>query len=337
MKALVVHIGYPKTATTSIQLNLLAALHSAGKIEYLNHLNKESDYLGPFYCRNVLNYVMSGEYTMDVEKELNELKKIDSDISVVSNENISFFCENFSWAYSSGKAVDNVQRLKEVFKDIFDEVKILMTLRCQLTMIPSFYTQQYFSIIGEQPKFKDYGNWITENFGNERSLENLIFNYAEMYKAYKDSFGAENVYVLLFEDLKKDKRTSYGLLGQVFNVSIEFVYNTMVNASQNISKKGKESLYVDNPTLEKVIKNNVKLTLKKILPEDTIVTVGRLFKKLIPVSLLNKQINKKVEVRALTAEEMLYLQSRFCDSNKKLADELSLDSKKLKEYGYILS
>lgn len=337
MKTLIVHIGYPKTATTSIQLNLLAGLYSEGKIEYINHLNKEVDYAGHFYCRNVLNYIMGGEYTTDVATELEELKKIDANVSVISNENISFFCENFSWAYSSGKAVNNVQRLKEVFEHIFDEVKILMTLRCQLTMIPSFYTQQYFSIIGEQHKFKDYGSWINENFGDEMSLENLMFNYAEMYKTYKDSFGVENVYVLLFEDLKKDKITSYGLLSQVLNVPIEFIYDTLDNASRNMSKKDKGSLYVDNPTFEKVVKNKVKSTLKKILPEQKIVLIGRLLKNLIPSSILNKELNKKVEIRGLTVQEVVYLQNRFCESNKKLAEDLDLDNNKLKEYGYLLS
>lgn len=335
MKTLLVHIGYPKTATSSIQLNLLADLHRSGEIEYLNHLNKEVDFMGSFYCKNILHYIMSGKYSAGFDLEIEKLRHLNASLSVISNENISFFCEDFSWAYSSGRAVENVQRLKEVFEDLFDEVKIVMTLRNQLTMIPSFYTQQYFSIIGEEPKFKNYETWIKSNFGKDIPSNKLIFNYLEMYRAYTRFFNIDDIHVLLFEDFKNDKEVIYTRLSILLGVSLNYVYDIMESRSQNISKKGKGTLYVDSPTLEKVIKNKIKQTFKKVLSEDKIVLIGRFFKKMIPIAMLNKQVDAQVEIRGLTPEEITYIQNRYSESNQSLMQEAGLDETKLLEYGYI--
>nr|WP_319569934.1 hypothetical protein [uncultured Draconibacterium sp.] len=333
MKKLILHIGYPKTATTTFQLNLFAQLHKEGKIEYLNHLNKSTDYLGDYYCKNIISYILTGTRNDEYLDELELLKSIDQKVVVISNENLSFFSENFSWAYSNSKAINNIKRIKNVFQNIFD-IEIIMTIRSQITMIPSFYTQQYFNIIEEVPKFKNFDRWFTENF-HEKSCNDVIFNYNSLYNSYKKEFGENNIHVLLFEDLKENKNRICQQLSDIFDITPKIILEAIEGKAQNISKRSNALMYVDNPSLEKLLKIKIKYLLNRVFSRQSTVVIGRAIKKLIPKKLLSIELKKDLAIGELTSENINYIYDLFENENRSIGQNLNIDNQTLLNYKYL--
>ena len=163
MKKLIIHIGNLKTATTTLQDNVFYELYKSGKIEYLNHTNDKTQNFGSYYCKNIIQYITGQSNNINnvaFKNELNNLKKIDNEITLLSNENISLYYNNMSWSQLNSSAIINSKKIKELFQPIFDEIKIIYSIRTQETLIPSFYTQCFAQITGENPKYKDFKFWI---------------------------------------------------------------------------------------------------------------------------------------------------------------------------------
>ena len=71
--------------------------------------------------------------------------------------------------------------------EYFDSIEIIMTIRSQKTIIPSYFTQEYFNIIHETPNFKDIGKWLKENFNEQIKDDDLIF--IDMIQSILDLLG----------------------------------------------------------------------------------------------------------------------------------------------------
>lgn len=77
MKKLIIHIGYHKTATTTLQMNLFTLLHDKGYIEYLNHTNLIDDNLEQFNVKNIVDFILGSKIKKnEIKDELNSLKSI---------------------------------------------------------------------------------------------------------------------------------------------------------------------------------------------------------------------------------------------------------------------
>lgn len=316
MCKLIIHIGYPKTATTSFQKGLFSELHNQGKIEYLNHLNKEVDFLGDIYCRDIVKYCTHGVKGSNYDNELKDIKNISKGISILSNENLSVFNDNFNWANYSN-ANNNANRIFEVFNEIFDEVHILISIRSQQTLIPSYYYQVYNHIIAERPLYKDARKWINDNFIDKLD-EDRLFNFNSCYDKYVSIFGLKYVKVILFEDLKYNQNKVIDIVSNLLDMKkekIEIIINSMI--SENVTEKHIDLVKskTENYTLYSFLFSPIIRLIKNYLPTKLVHYLSNIRILFLVKNALNLRLNKTYKIKIIDKENISKIAERYKNEN----------------------
>ncbi len=337
MKKLIIHIGYPKTATTSLQLNLFGQLKEDEKIEYLNHVNRKETYLGDFYCKNIIQSILSNDYDkIKLRKELKGLDSIRKDISIISAETISTVFPELSFARLSSDGKRNAKKLKDLLKPYFDTIEVLIGIRSQQTMIRAVYKQWYHLIIGENPKYADLDKWLKANFNYSKSDESVIFNYETLIQEYVNIFGKDNVNILVYEDLISDKPFFYKKISEMLNVNEHYVKGCMEKNIQNKSKVLENGIIqIEKATLGQKITKPFRHFFKKSMNDDLFNKTKLFYRALIPDSIRDKPVGAKIIIRRLTNEEELFIYNRFKKPNLELVQKFGLNLNKMKSYRYI--
>jgi len=335
MKKLIIHVGYAKTATTSLQLNLFSSLRQEGKLEYLNHLNRNVPYLGGVYCKNIISYITGMGELIACEEELKKISEIEHDISIISAETLSTFCEGFTWDNLNSCASQNAVRIKNILSPYFDEICIIMTVRAQVTLIPSAYAQWYTQIKSTL-KTTTLSQWLNDTFLKNKDDNELIFNFHHMYTAYSQAFGYENVNVLIYEDLKYDKVRFYKQLARLLKITPDKLESLLETGVKNKTlNTGSNKLVTEAPTFSDIFLSSVRPPLKKLLPRRIFKPLRSAYLVSIGQVLSSVKVKTEISIDNLTENEQRAIQQRFKSSNLKLGKKLNLDLAKLEQYGYL--
>lgn len=335
MKKLIIHVGNLKTATTTLQENLFFELQNRGEIEYLNHTNDETRKFGSYFCKNIILYLTGQMDNFDKKtfnNELESLKSIKKDITLISNENISLFYNNMAWDDLDSTAIKNGKKIMELFSPLFEEIKIIYSIRAQDTLLPSFYAQYYSKITGEKRKYRDIGKWLEDNIFKQNN-QKVLFDFNRFYEGYCLIFEKKNVFVLIYEDLINDFDGYCDRMEQIFSIHNSVIKDQLKIKPQNITTKTS-----NGETL--VEKSNVSYWLtmyfRKFLKNTILFSSAKEFYYfLIPTILRDFKIGNRRKIRNLNDEEIQVIHQIFRRSNQKLIDTLGLDKKKMKEYNYI--
>jgi len=335
MKKLIIHIGYMKTATTSLQLNLFSSLKQEGRLEYLNHLNRKDSNFGDVYCGNIIAYITGLGGREKCNEELKSLKNITHDITIISNENISLYCKGFTWNKFNSNASLNAMRIKNILSPYFDEIYIIMTIRAQMTLLPSFYAQTYKHIKSIH-KITTLSQWLNDTFSKNKDDNELMFNFDQMYAAYSQCFGYENVNVLIYEDLKYDKVRFYKQLATLLNTTPDKLESLLEKSVKNKTlNSGSNKLVTEAPTFSDVFLSYIRPPLKKLLPKQLFKQLRSAYLATIGQVLSAVKVKTEICIDNLTEDEKRTIQQRFKASNLNLAKKLNLDVARLKQYGYL--
>ncbi|MDI3527885.1 MAG: hypothetical protein PWR03_2069 [Tenuifilum sp.] len=171
---IIVHIGYPKTATTWFQESLFPNVvnHRFVSWKEANELLLSSDCFNfeSTYVRSLLLY-----------NEKNNLIIISEFFSTAINSGFNYGYFSFGISHK--------------IKLAFPEAKILIFIRRQQSLIASAY-QQYVKNGGTF----GFRRWLYS--GEVFRFEHLF--YDNLISHYKKLFGDDSVYVYLFENLKED-------------------------------------------------------------------------------------------------------------------------------------
>ena len=145
----------------------------------------------------------------------------------ISNENLSF-----NWH----GGVDSSEKAKRLLEIFGKGTKIVMVVRRQKELLESLYKECIrFGYTGE---FVDFLKYIWQ-FKFKNFFED--FHYNKMYSLYQGLFGAENVKVVFFEDLKFGQSEFLRSLSHVLEVddiitSIGHNYNKMLSDEALLAK-----------------------------------------------------------------------------------------------------
>lgn len=241
MKKLIVHIGYPKTATSSLQLNVFTTLMKKGEIEYLNNLEKGSPDHGTFLTRRTIAYILGQDLNANWQEEVEKFSNITKEISVLSDETLSHSSEQYCTVASRSGAVRNAKKVQRIFTPYFDSIEILMTVREQSSMTLSQYTQEYYNLCNYNPDWTNFEVWFSDTFSKNTLSQGQFLDYHAMYMAYATCFGKENIHVIVYEDLLKDKNHFYHRLAQIFCVNSSEIKDLFESSIQNKTKQNKTS------------------------------------------------------------------------------------------------
>ena len=279
MTRVLIHLGLPKTATTSIQHNVFQKLHDQGKIHFLG---KNLDYRDKAGKVVIHNY--TGKFIRDaVEEKISLvdgrellLKHLDSTkLNVFSDEGIMI-------AYPGQvnlplkKKIENLKKVLEGY-----DVNVVLTLRNPVDYFYSLYVQLYpdfYSQIKELNTFEKYTQKLLSD------VDNILFE-SFFYDAYlpllNEKFDFELTY---FEDLGQDKVSAYQIWAKVLNVGF-YEFKSLfeqehLNKKQKTGKGTKKlfsfkfietavrNLLVDMPLAFKIVKKvyiffNMRMLLNK--------------------------------------------------------------------------
>jgi|GEM_PF-559234 len=179
-----IHVGDYKTGTSWWQ-KMVWPLHP--EICYVdNPKHKEIVRL-----RHCLTDSRDLDFDTDALREAfaNALGGIDS-----TNKKRVMCCEALSGNYPTG---DHAKRIAERLHAVFGDVKILLVIREQLSMLKAIYSQ-YVKIGGTLP----FEAFVYDPIVPLGMIEKL--KYHKIIAAYEDLFGKSNVFVGLFEEFKSD-------------------------------------------------------------------------------------------------------------------------------------
>jgi len=180
------HIGYPKTATTFLQLCIFREL-------------KEVHYIrGPFFS-TVFGKIFSSGINKKETRELQMgiAQKIQNKRNLISDEGIVVCGKLFERPEKSLKHI--LKKLRALFAPNF-KIKIILGVREFDGMVASLYKQYV----------QEGGLWTQEQFVKDTDTKR--YEYPGSVKLINDLFGKENVFIYHFEELVKDKKRVVGCI-----------------------------------------------------------------------------------------------------------------------------
>ena len=319
---LILHIGYPKTATTTLQNKLFYNLDK--KVPKINYLGTTKPEISEFH--NELRQTMKPWLVSGGKENENELflflkKRLKNKLNLCSEESLLNSYQNPPYLF-------NPKLLKKVLSKITKNIQIIIVLRNQQEMIYSLFAHAGGKY--SKSKYKSSDEWI--NYCLNEKLNNKFFNYYNVVKDYQNLFNEENVHVLFFEDLKQNSSYFLSKLAKILEQPLENVLSNLGNAHfwkkerssdgsyyKNIKNTRKWNFLLKTSLFNKYIK---KLLIKLNLFDGLklIFRTNETFKELIP---------------KFTDQQNSRIKKHFFENNLKLSKLLEFDAKKLRKYDYI--
>ncbi|GAA4826747.1 sulfotransferase [Algivirga pacifica] len=213
------HIGYHKTATTLLQKNFFSKNDSTALLN--DFKNPWSDDLVSHLVKPSLRSFSKERFRQILMEKTknNKAKKL-----VVSSERLS--------GQPSSGGFDNFI-IADRIKSAFPNAKVIIGIRNQKSMILSMYKQLVHE--GYRGSIE---SMLTENYWQIPSFSKEYLEYDLLLQKYFDLFGAENVLVLPYEQLRKQPEVYFSRLTnflEIAPVDINEITSAQVNVSKNHS------------------------------------------------------------------------------------------------------
>lgn len=227
---LIIHCGFPKTSSSTLQFGLLKDLDSDGLINLLTWRQYDE------FENHELRFSSSlFQNKKPIERYFNFNK---SKITILSDESLTaplrLRKNNFG-----NNAVDPIsfpRIIKNLYKDIITDFNVIMIIRNQVDLLYSQYVEEYKLVLENKDNLL-----YREGRLNLKDLE--IYKFSNTIKEWQNIFGKNKVKVLLFEDLKYDSDKFYESVSDFFNCSLNIVRNCY-NQNKINSKKKTDKGYV---------------------------------------------------------------------------------------------
>lgn len=197
MKNILIHLGYPKTATTFLQHKLFQ------NSTYFKMLNTENESIGD--VSNQLNPFIELSHQLfndnKISKKLyitlNDIlekpKENENVVSVISDESLSIHSDQ--------------QLISTTLKSLFPSAKVLLVCRSPLDFVVSQYLQ-HAKGFSSKLNYESFELWVDKQHADNiegKSRGGEVFNslrFGKTINLYINKFGPDNVLVLKFEDFK---------------------------------------------------------------------------------------------------------------------------------------
>jgi hypothetical protein len=237
MPNLVLHLGYPKTATTTFQQHLFP---NHPEIEYVgkfipNHKYKEPELFDLIDC-------LYRERNPENQKLIKLKNYIEKQKILFSKKTILISSESFMHPTAY-----DVKLIIERIKQVFFPCRVWVTFRDQLSLLKSFYLMhgqfgQYLYIDGlydgEKLKFPlKFNDWIKiQKRAPDKNLIGII-KYYEVAKKILEVFDRENALFTFYEDLVKDPQCYVNNVSDFLKIDKNIAFSLISKKTENKSKE----------------------------------------------------------------------------------------------------
>lgn len=334
MAKILVHIGFPKTASTTLQQSYFQTLNLEGKINFLNFDSKLDVKPNSYF---LYDFYKNRDFSIK-EKILNRLS--DTQTNVISNESVStslfWFTKN-----SDTNLEFIIQHQKSFPEDLFNlldgnknEIYILLTIRNQSDLLYSIYVQRYgYGIINNNhPKkiqkfyFNNKKQFKSKNF-REFFYDEFIFDYIKI-------FSKRKIIINLFEDLARKNKDFCLPLTNFLDTDLLKMKNLVFDNNFNRKLKSNKGYKTNSLKIRSTIKLITNLRKRLTLVDSLISRIkeNSIYQK-YKTKILHRKISKNIPY--FSSEEKANIFNTFKKSNEFIAEEFSLDVGKMKKYEYL--
>ncbi len=224
---IVVHIGFPRTGTTTLQRHL-----------FFRH--PEILYLGKPYgdltMRDSIDALIMEESTVYRPEALRNLIESRMERGLEGGRKVFLLSEER--LVSAAKVRDKGVVAQRLF-EVFGACKILVTIRNQIEAVKSAYLSggRYLAHVphaleGRLISFEDW-LYISERMYHGDYVRNVT--YFDTIRYYADLFGKDRLCILLFEDFVEEKRKFLGTLSQFLGIDEGRAWELARNGHENES------------------------------------------------------------------------------------------------------
>lgn len=325
---LILHIGFPKTGTTTLQNGLFYKLHLQNKIEFLGRSN-EPDFFGQCDTRVQFNnqfYVpqpRNKKFDRHGFKPLFEVLK-QGVVNVVSDENFTF-PNNFLHKHEDVK-FDRIELLGNLIQEARSienlDMVVVLCIRKQSDILRSLFTHWYAYLQANFSKKElNSESFILDKLSSD--VFRLQLDYYQWIIQIQSLVGVENVEVMFFEDLKSDLISISSKYDSLLNLEVGMSHALLENAMYNtktVKSSGTQtkSFKKSSPLVHNLNKSGFLKPLKK----------------LVPSSIKNLVLKEESAIVPFWSDDYIEkIMSQF--DNSPLLSLKYFDKGKLMDYGYI--
>lgn len=338
MLKVLIHIGLPKTASTTLQNHVFYGLHEKGVMNFLGRkaTKKEQDYYFPI-GEEVISLICLSDDEFE-EKKKKYKKDIfgclrDDMLNVLSDEMISFY------GYMKNNDIEKIfSRLYYLFGEY--DVCFLLFIRNQYDFMYSYYVERYGDMIYDKNNDsieKYYSNVLA------KKKEYDMLNYLRIWQAVSKYFKSDKLKIVLYEDLCKNPSVVYKKIASVLGVETNEVAFLLLNNKENVKKKTINGCYVSENVLlsnyfsyinNYMRRNYVYRFIKLGLYDKNFFFVKNVYSsirdKILPIVVLRKGVEHK-RPRYPDSDS---IKSIFSQSNNEMAKNANLSINDMERYGY---
>ncbi len=227
------HIGAAKTATTTLQREVFAK-HS--QIAYLGkpfhypdgaNAGATEERLPAHIIRAVRDQDGLGYDAAKVKRDFDEAL---ARIGLPDNKPLLLSEEGLSSAASSDRRL-----IAERLRDVFGPCNILMTIRNQLTCLPSLYFHHL-----RKGTMRDilFDRWLGDELVSRRiegASDNWMIRqhcFFDLFQLYKDVFHDGGIKVILYEELVNDEKSFCDNISQFLGIDPDETFERLVRSEQ---------------------------------------------------------------------------------------------------------
>ena len=258
MYKLLLHVGLPKTATTSLQANVLMPLHEQRRINFLGRYVDDTQVFDPF--ENVLKRIKTRPLTPSQLQRLRPVVEtmLDRDcMNVISNETIAGMETVGDDAPSD--ALATLHNLSGLFRG--DDVTVLLTLRRPVDFVFSAYVESWYWRLHARRKYDKFAKFLSELLRQSPGNPSwIVFFYDAYLRALARHF--DRIEVLLYEDLEHDCEAWFWQLAACLQSDPHEIRRLFVRARRNpgvYARSGKRSR---RPTVKHILAQHAPGLLK---------------------------------------------------------------------------
>ncbi len=330
---LLLHVGLPKTATTSLQINVLMPWWRSGCINYLGvcwaptHL--------PF--RNVYHRIRGARLT---DGELDALRPevdalLDGDrLNVLSDERISAETMGDGAPTDAGAVLHN---LRALFRDV--EVTVLVSLRSPVDLVAANYAEDYVHRLQHVPVLDTMDKYLEKllRLDGPRAPWTAYFHdaYARLLRRYFD-----RVEVLLYEDLLHDPAAWSSRVAACLEAEPDEFWRLFSSMPRNVGMSARAGRSSPTLTLRDVVKNFLRRRMPFERYERGLDGYRRWLQRHPPVMRLGRRVGnvhlrEPIRHRAPSDDERRRLQRLLGLRDDYLSRAFGVSAEKLVRYGYM--
>lgn len=311
-KNIVIHIGFPKTGTTSLQKACVSFPH--WDCVCWNTPPEQQESTSPFW--QLYRWVASGIHRQKEQVPDERVLRSYLEDEETLDRPLLLTSELFSLAndYPRYKETIDSQEVARRLHGQFPRAKIVMVIRNQLDYLPSLFLQYLERRDLPQKQLSEWSDYLLESPASRCRFA----DFEALYEQYAKLFGPDNVEVRLYEDFRKDNNVVLDLLLDLAKLSEK------VPVASLQLKRLNQRVTRGEMVLLSIVRRLDILKIRQRIPNH------------LQHALLDwtkSCFKKPVTVPPWTAEQLETMKRLFGPGNQRLATKLGLD---LESYGYPL-